>query len=163
MTQARSSGCKVLAFDCNFAQMSSMLLAPSTEIKKLSTSELFDLFGDEARKDRCKGWTSWQTSGLPDGRIMAAWGCDLRQLHNLKRNSTQLFKGDELLGEIRRRVVEHLWCMKRPPAGYKPPRRDPVELDREAKDWINRRRAARGEPPLPYMPSQSPVAATGKA
>jgi hypothetical protein len=83
---------------------------------------------------------------------MAAWGCDLRQLHDLKRNRTELFKGEEQVGEIRWRVLEHLWCMKRPPAGYVPPRRDPVELDREAKDWINRRRAARGEPPLPYMP-----------
>jgi hypothetical protein len=134
-----------------------------SSITKLSTIELFDLFGDEVRKDRLEGWTSWQTSGFPDGLIMAAWGCDLRQLHNLKRNSTQLFKGEELVGEIRWRQLEHWWRMKRPMAGYVPPRRDPVELDREAKDWINKRRAARGEPPLAYMPLQSPSAATGKA
>jgi hypothetical protein len=126
-----------------------------SSITKLSASELFDLFGEEVRKDRRKGWTSWQTSGLPDGRIMAAWGCDLRQLHNLRRNNTQMFKGDQLVGEIRWRVFEHWWCMKRPPDGYKPPRRDPVEMDREAKDWIIARRAARGEPPLPYMSQPS--------
>jgi hypothetical protein len=124
-----------------------------SSITKLSAIELFDLFGEEeARKDRLKGWSSWQTACSPESRIMSAWGCDLRQLHNLRRNSTQMFKGDQLVGEIRWRVLEHLWCMKRPPAGYVPPRRDPVEIDREAKDWINRRRAARGEPPLPYMP-----------
>jgi hypothetical protein len=135
-------------------------------VKKLSTIEMFGLVHHEAQTDRLKGWTSWQTSGLPDGRIMAAWGCDLRQLHNLKRNSTELFKGEDLVGEIRWRQLEHWWRMKRPPAGYVPPRRDPVELDREAKDWINRRRAARGEPPLPYMPTaqkRQPIPSSARA
>jgi hypothetical protein len=53
-----------------------------SSIAKLSTLELFDLFGEEGRRDRLKGWTSWQTSGMPDGRIMASWGHDRRQLHN---------------------------------------------------------------------------------
>jgi hypothetical protein len=38
-----------------------------SSITKLSTIELFDLFGEEVRKDRLKGWTSWQTSVAPDG------------------------------------------------------------------------------------------------
>jgi hypothetical protein len=31
-----------------------------SSITKLSTIELFDLFGEEVRKDRLKGWTSWR-------------------------------------------------------------------------------------------------------
>jgi hypothetical protein len=53
-----------------------------------------------------------------------------------------------------KRSVAAPWRMKRPPAGYVPPRRDPVEMDREMKDWINKRRAAHGEPLLPYMPNE---------
>jgi hypothetical protein len=117
---------------------------------KLSTSELLDLFVGEARKDRRKGWTSWQTSSGPEWRIKHDWGCNLRELHNLRRNSTELFNADgELVGEIRWRQLEHWWRMKRPPAGYQPPRRAPADIVREMKDWINERRVARGEPPLP--------------
>jgi hypothetical protein len=129
-----------------------MLITPSTEIKKLSTSELLDLFVDEARKDRRKGWTSWQTTSTPEWRIKAAWGSNLRELHNLRRNSTELVNpAGELVGEIRWRQLEHWWRMKRPPAGYEPPRRDPADIVREMKDRINERRVARGEAPLPIV------------
>jgi hypothetical protein len=83
---------------------------------------------------------------MPDGRIMAAWGHDLRQLHNGEAQQHPTVQGRLT------RQLEHWWRMKRPPAGYKPPKRDPVKLDRVAKDWVNALRAVRGEPPLPYMP-----------
>ncbi|WP_353646667.1 hypothetical protein [Mesorhizobium sp. WSM2239] len=74
-----------------------------------------------------------------------------------QRNSTELFNvAGDLVGEIRWRVLEHWWRMKRPPAGYVAPSRDPVEIDREMEDWLNKRRAACGEPLLPYMPQPNP-------
>jgi hypothetical protein len=96
-----------------------------------------------------KGWTPWK-AGSGEAEIDKVWWA-ARVLHFPKLNVSCWFDGSDLVG------IEHWgfrrpqWCMKNKPADWQPRPRDPVEKDRIFKDWINKRRAARGEPPLPYM------------
>lgn len=87
---------------------------------------------------------------MGEHQIEAVW-YEARDLHFPKDNATVYFDGSELVGIQLWGVHGNQWCMKEPPADWKPKPSDIREQDRMFKDWINRRRGARNEPPLPYM------------
>jgi hypothetical protein len=96
-----------------------------------------------------RGWLPW-AKGTGERKIEHVWH-EARPLHFPKDNATVYFDGSDLVGIQLWGVHGQTWCMKKPPAGWKPRPYDPIEQDRIFKDWINKRRAARNEPLLPYM------------
>lgn len=99
-----------------------------------------------------KGWSVWNTSCMPDGDVYAVWGGRLRTLYHLQENSASVYRGDELVGEIRFRTRMHLVRVKRPPKGFIKPEPDYERILAEMRAWANARRAERGDPLLPEIP-----------
>ncbi|GLQ36559.1 hypothetical protein GCM10007908_01790 [Rhizobium albus] len=80
------------------------------------------------------------------------WGGRLRTLYHLQENSASVYRGDELVGEIRFRTRMHLVRVKRPPKGFIKPEMDYERIFAEMGAWHNARRAERGDPLLPEIP-----------
>lgn len=95
-----------------------------------------------------EGWTPW-AHGNSECMIEATWW-EARELHFPKENVTHFYDGSELVAIQLWGYHGYRWCMKIPPADWKPRPVDPVERDRFFKDWLNRRRAEQGLPLLPY-------------
>lgn len=92
--------------------------------------------------EKLRGWTSWQPSSNPQNQIERVW-YEARHLHFLKENRTVYFDGSELVGEIRWRVNEHLWRMKKPPADWKPKPVDREAMEAAFREFHDRKRRER--------------------
>ncbi|WP_106727247.1 hypothetical protein [Pseudaminobacter soli (ex Li et al. 2025)] len=84
-------------------------------------------------------------------KIESVWW-EARDLHFPLDNATVYFDGSHLVGIQLWGAHGNHCCMRKPPADWKPRPKDPIEQDRICKEWINNRRATRGDPPLPYRP-----------